>query len=123
MRVKIITRILKRLTRQGDRIEAQGMSYFAEIEAHKALTPEASGVLHLQHCARTQGRAESAERFTVAVAVTAAEQRRGERRGYIERSEICIGQFNDVVWNLSDANIANSRNEIAVNQLIMQPGA
>jgi acyl-CoA synthetase (AMP-forming)/AMP-acid ligase II len=37
--VKIITRILRLLTRQGLLIEEQGMSYLAEPDAHNALTP------------------------------------------------------------------------------------
>ena len=36
---KIITRILKRLTRQGYFIEEQGMTYLGDIEANSALTP------------------------------------------------------------------------------------
>jgi Putative transposase len=37
--VKIITRIMKLLTRLGALIEEQGLTYLAEIDAHSALTP------------------------------------------------------------------------------------
>jgi Putative transposase len=37
--VKIITRLMRLLTRQGYLIEEQGMSYLAEPDAHNALTP------------------------------------------------------------------------------------
>ena len=36
---KIITRILKRLTRQGTLIEEEGMTYLADTDADHALTP------------------------------------------------------------------------------------
>ena len=48
---RIITRIIKRLTRAGYLIEEEGMSYLGDIDAHSALTPEASGLLHVPHCA------------------------------------------------------------------------
>ena len=54
----IITRIMKWLTRQGYLIEEEGVSYLGEIDAERALTPEASGRLHLPHrgCGHAPGR-------------------------------------------------------------------
>jgi hypothetical protein len=48
--VKIITRIMTMLTRQGYLIEAQGMSYLADIDADNALEALASGLVHLPYC-------------------------------------------------------------------------
>ena len=43
------------------KFEAQGMTYLAEVDPNGALTPEAGGGLHLSHCARSPGGANSAE--------------------------------------------------------------
>jgi hypothetical protein len=48
---RIIQRILKLLTRTGQLIEEQGMRYLTEADSDRALTPAASGGLHLAHCA------------------------------------------------------------------------
>jgi hypothetical protein len=58
---RIIQRILKLLTRTGYLIEEQGMRYLAEADSDRALMPEASGGLHLSHCAGATRGAKSAE--------------------------------------------------------------
>ena len=62
---KIITRVLRLLTRQAHRVEEEGVTYVADahgiIDADNLLGPPASGLLHLAHRARTAGGTQSAE--------------------------------------------------------------
>ena len=58
---KIITRIMRLLTRQGFLIEEQGMTYLAEADRDQRAFAPASGLMHLPHRARAASGTESAE--------------------------------------------------------------
>jgi hypothetical protein len=58
--VKIIRRILRRLTHQGLLIQEQGMKYLAEAGADHAAHAAASDLVHLPHRTAATRRTEGA---------------------------------------------------------------
>ena len=58
--VKIITRILRLLTRQGYLIEEQGMTYLAEPDSDNALTPLQAASCTYRSALKATRRAEGA---------------------------------------------------------------